>query len=113
MKIAIVILNWNGRDLLEKFLPSVVKYSLEDAEVYVADNNSTDDSISFLQNNYPQVKIIQNQINIKYHPFQSISSSFISSIHCSYSLSDKCIPIDNNIEYIPFGVNAYYFHSLF
>ena len=46
MKIAIVILNWNGRDLLEKFLPSVVKYSLEDAEVYVADNNSTDESIS-------------------------------------------------------------------
>lgn len=63
MKIAIVILNWNGRDLLEKFLPSVVKYSLEDAEVYVADNNSTDESISFLQNNYPQVKIIQNKIN--------------------------------------------------
>ena len=63
MKIAIVILNWNGRDLLEKFLPSVIKYSLEDAEVYVADNNSTDESISFLQNNYPQVKIIQNKIN--------------------------------------------------
>jgi len=63
LKIAIVILNWNGRDLLEKFLPSVVKYSLEDAEVYVADNNSTDESISFLQNNYPQVKIIQNKIN--------------------------------------------------
>ena len=63
MKIAIVILNWNGRDLLEKFLPSVVKYSLEDAKVYVADNNSTDESISFLQNNYPQVKIIQNKIN--------------------------------------------------
>ena len=63
MKIAIVILNWNGRDLLEKFLPSVVDYSLEDADVYVADNNSSDESISFLQNNYPQVKIIQNKIN--------------------------------------------------
>jgi len=63
LKIAIVILNWNGRDLLEKFLPSVMKYSLEDAAVYVADNNSTDESILFLQNNYPQVKIIQNKIN--------------------------------------------------
>ncbi len=63
MKIAIVILNWNGRDLLEKFLPSVIDCSLEDAEVYVADNNSTDESISFLQEKYPQVKIIQNKIN--------------------------------------------------
>lgn len=63
MKIAIVILNWNGRDLLEKFLPSVVKYSLEDAEVYVADNNSSDSSIAFLKDNYPQVKIIQNSEN--------------------------------------------------
>ena len=63
MKIAIVILNWNGRDLLEKFLPSIVKYSLEDAEVYVADNNSSDESISFLQAHFPEVKIVQNKIN--------------------------------------------------
>lgn len=63
LKIAIVILNWNGRNLLEKFLPSVVAYSIDDAEIYVADNNSTDDSISFLTKNYPQVKIIQNDIN--------------------------------------------------
>lgn len=63
MKIAIVILNWNGRDLLEKFLPSVVTYSIEDADVYVADNNSSDESISFLKENYPQVKIIQNAVN--------------------------------------------------
>ena len=63
MKIAIVILNWNGKELLEKFLPSIVAYSLEDAEVYVADNNSTDDSIDFIKENYPQVQIIQNKIN--------------------------------------------------
>lgn len=63
MKIAIVILNWNGRDLLEKFLPSVVTYSIEDADVYVADNNSSDESISFLKENYPKVKIIQNAVN--------------------------------------------------
>lgn len=63
MKIAIVILNWNGRDLLEKFLPSVVEYSLEDADVYVADNNSDDESIAFLKEFYPEVKIIQNTVN--------------------------------------------------
>ena len=46
MKIAVVILNWNGKELLEKFLPSVIAYSKE-ATIYVADNASTDDSISF------------------------------------------------------------------
>ena len=62
MKVAVVILNWNGRDLLEKFLPSVVKFSAE-ATVYVADNASTDDSISFIYENFPTVKIIQNKVN--------------------------------------------------
>jgi len=51
LKIAIVILNWNGRGLLEKFLPSVVSYSQDDAEIYIADNNSSDDSIDFLNKN--------------------------------------------------------------
>lgn len=41
----------------------MVKYSKDDAEIYVADNNSTDDSISFLKKNYPEVKIIRNKIN--------------------------------------------------
>ncbi|MAB57341.1 MAG: dTDP-Rha--alpha-D-GlcNAc-pyrophosphate polyprenol alpha-3-L-rhamnosyltransferase [Aequorivita sp.] len=62
MKVAVVILNWNRRDLLEKFLPSVVKFSAE-ATVYVADNASTDDSISFIYENFPTVKIIQNKVN--------------------------------------------------
>ncbi len=63
MKIAVVILNWNGRALLEKFLPSIVEFSQDDGEVYVADNASTDDSIDFLKKNYPEVKIIQNKTN--------------------------------------------------
>lgn len=62
MKIAVVILNWNGRNLLEKFLPGVVKFSKE-ATVYVADNASTDDSVSFVSAHFPSVKIIQNSIN--------------------------------------------------
>ncbi len=63
MKVAVVILNWNGQKLLEKFLPKVVKYSLDDAEIYVADNNSTDNSVSFIKTNFPEVKIIQNESN--------------------------------------------------
>jgi GT2 family glycosyltransferase len=61
-KIAVVILNWNGVQLLEQFLPSVVKYSPE-ATVYVADNASTDESIAFIKNNYPTIKIVQNKTN--------------------------------------------------
>lgn len=62
MKIAIVILNWNGKTLLQKFLPSVVEHSKE-AEIYVADNASTDDSVEFVKTNFPSVKIIQNKKN--------------------------------------------------
>ena len=54
---AIVILNWNGREQLQTFLPSVVNHS-PDAEVIVADNASTDDSISWVQKNFPSVRII-------------------------------------------------------
>ncbi|WP_298154264.1 glycosyltransferase family 2 protein [Flavobacterium sp.] len=62
MKIAVVILNWNGRQLLEQFLPGVVRYS-PDAVVYVADNASTDDSIAFVAREFPSVKIIRNAGN--------------------------------------------------
>ena len=62
MKIAVVILNWNGKELLKQFLPSVIEYS-ENAKIYVADNASSDDSISFIKTNYPQVTIIQNTTN--------------------------------------------------
>jgi hypothetical protein len=62
MKIAVVILNWNGKNLLEKFLPSIIKYSHQ-ATVYVADNASSDDSIPFVVNNFPTVKVIKNAHN--------------------------------------------------
>ena len=62
MKISIVILNWNGEVLLERFLPSVIEHS-NDAEIYVADNASTDDSIAFVTTNYPTIKIIKNTEN--------------------------------------------------
>lgn len=58
-RIAIVILNWNGRRFLEKFLPDVLKHSLEFARVIVADNASTDDSTGLLRKEFPGVEIIQ------------------------------------------------------
>ena len=60
--IAVVILNWNGKALLEQFLPSVLKYS-NDAIIYVADNASTDDSVAYVSEEFPQIKIIKNAEN--------------------------------------------------
>ena len=58
-KIAIVILNWNGVDMMIRYLTDVVNYSIVDnAVVYVADNASTDDSVEMLRSEYPQVKVI-------------------------------------------------------
>ncbi len=57
--IAVVILNWNGKALLEKFLPSVISYS-DKAVIYIADNASTDNSVAFVKANYPNLKVIQH-----------------------------------------------------
>ncbi|HET8738091.1 MAG TPA: glycosyltransferase family 2 protein [Pricia sp.] len=62
MRIAIVILNWNGEVLLERYLPSVVQHS-EGADIYVIDNASTDGSIAFLTAEHPEIKIIRNAEN--------------------------------------------------
>lgn len=61
-KVAIVILNYNGRGILETFLPSVIKHS-EGYEIIVADNASTDDSLAFLREKFSEVKILQNAEN--------------------------------------------------
>lgn len=65
MKVAVVILNWNGKQLLEQFLPSVVQYSKE-ATIYVADNASTDDSVAFVKAHFPDVKLVVNTTNTGY-----------------------------------------------
>jgi riboflavin kinase/FMN adenylyltransferase len=54
----ILLLNYNGRHHLEQFLPSVVAYS-GNCEIIIADNASTDDSVDFLEKNYPNIQIIQ------------------------------------------------------
>lgn len=62
-QVTVIILNWNGCQFLKKFIPIVIKHSSKDAEIVVADNNSSDDSVEFLKTNYPEVRIIQNEYN--------------------------------------------------
>ena len=63
IKVAVVILNWNGKKFLEQFLPALVKNTVSWAEIIIADNNSSDDSVEFLRNNYPDIRTVINEVN--------------------------------------------------
>jgi len=65
MNLAIVILNWNGKKLLEEFLPSLIKHS-KGHSIYIIDNKSSDNSINFINKTYPEVNIIKNKKNYGY-----------------------------------------------
>lgn len=58
-KLAIVILNWNGAKMMHQYLPSVLKYSRNEATVYVADNASTDNSLDLLRTEFPECRLIR------------------------------------------------------
>lgn len=62
--LSIVILNWNGKQHLEHFLPALLRHTTHpDAEIVVADNGSVDDSLQFLKNEYPGIRIIELEQN--------------------------------------------------
>jgi len=63
MRGAVVILNWNGKPFLERYLPLVLKYNSPGIEIIVADNASTDGSVDFVKKSFPSVRIIQNPTN--------------------------------------------------
>ena len=91
--IAVVILNWNGIHYLEQFLPSVVEHSSQHATVWVVDNGSTDDSISYLQQHWPQVKIHDNKIN---HGFAKGYNEGLKHIH-----ADIYVLLNSDVEVTP------------
>lgn len=63
LKVAVVILNWNGRKFLQQFLPSVLEHLPQYAQVFVADNDSTDDSVAYLKESFPTVQLVINSEN--------------------------------------------------
>lgn len=106
MKIAVVILNWNGVQLLEQFLPSIVKNSPQ-ATVYLADNASTDDSISFVVTNFPTVKIIKNKDNYGFaggynEALRNIDASVYALVNSDIEVTEKWLdPIIETFENEP------------
>jgi GT2 family glycosyltransferase len=84
VKTAIVILNWNGLDFLKKFLGTVVKFSSgSESQVYVADNASSDDSVKWIMDNHPEVRIIKLDKN---HGFAGGYNLALDRIDAEYYL---------------------------
>ncbi|MBT8326580.1 MAG: glycosyltransferase, partial [Bacteroidia bacterium] len=65
-KVAIVILNYNTRSLLERFLPSVLATQYANKEIWVVDNASNDDSLQFVLENYKEIKLLKTDENLGY-----------------------------------------------
>jgi GT2 family glycosyltransferase len=59
MKVAIIILNWNGLKMLREYLPTVIEYSEDEATIIVADNDSTDDSLKYVSTHFKTCRIIR------------------------------------------------------
>ncbi|MGM9837382.1 MAG: glycosyltransferase family 2 protein [Paludibacteraceae bacterium] len=80
MKCSVVILNWNGANMLQQYLPSVVQYTpTDDCEIVVADNGSTDNSIALLEVNFPSVRVIQLDKNYGFADGYNRAISLIDS----------------------------------
>ncbi len=65
-KLAVVILNFNGKSFLERFIPSVLAHTPADYPIYVADNGSTDGSVALLREHFPTVRVLQLPVNAGY-----------------------------------------------
>ena len=100
---AVVILNWNGIKWIQKFLPTIIEKSNE-ANIYIADNASTDESVDFVNNNYPSVKIIQNSSNEGYakgynDALKKLDENYYILINSDIEVTDNWInPIINLME---------------
>ncbi len=99
MKLSVVILNWNGKSLLEKFLPSVMANTpAEIAQIVVADNGSTDDSASMLKNEFPDVQIITLDKN---YGFAEGYNKAINQINSTYT-----VLLNSDVEVTPNWIRA-------
>ena len=93
VKVAVVILNWNGIAFLEKFLPNVLLCTGDEAEVIVADNGSTDDSVAFMQQHFPNVRLIVNKQNFGYAQGYNVALSQVDA--------DYYVLLNSDVEVTP------------
>lgn len=101
--IAVVLLNWNGLDLLQKFLPPVTEHS-KNATIYIADNASTDQSKQFVSEHYPEIKWIQLDKNYGYakgynEALKHVSEDILCLLNTDVEVTENWLqPIRNIFE---------------
>ena len=93
MRVAVVILNWNGKNFLEKFLPSLLVNSINEAEIIVADNASSDNSVDYLKSNFPTIRIIQHNKNFGFAQGYNLALAQVEA--------DYYILLNSDIEVTP------------
>ncbi len=96
IKAAVVILNYNGASLLQKFLPSVIANTPSWCSVIVADNASTDNSISVLQQHFPDVRCIEMQQNLGFaggynHALQQVDAEYFILLNSDIEVTPQWV----------------------
>ncbi len=91
--VSIVLLNWNGKEHLRTFLPSVLASTYANKRVIVADNGSTDDSIIFLKQNFPQVELLISPFN------EGFAKGYNTALR--QVKSDFYVLLNNDVEVTP------------
>ena len=92
-KVSVVIINYNGRKYLEQFLPSVLATTYSNMELIVADNASTDDSLAFLREHHPSLRVIILKRN---HGYAGGYNEALKQIH-----SDYYVLLNSDVEVRP------------
>lgn len=106
-KVAVVILNWNGKFFLEKFLPSVFNSTYPNIEFIIGDNASTDDSIAYVQQNYPKFKILENSENLGFaggynEILKQVDADYFVLLNSDVEVTDNWIePVIEQLEADP------------
>ena len=105
-QIAVVILNWNGKEMMRRFLPSVVRYSEELAEVIVADNASTDGSLEMLKAEFPTVATIVLDQNYGFaegynRALAQVDYPYLLLLNSDVEVRDGCAPCSPTWKYMP------------
>lgn len=111
-KVAVVILNWNGKKYLEKFLPSVCASTYPNLEIIVGDNASTDESVIYVQENYPSIRIISTFRNLGFaggynHVLKKVEADYYVLLNSDVEVTDHWIePVIQLMESDPIIVAA-------
>ena len=118
-EVTVVILNWNGKNWLEKFLPSVLASTYTNMEVLLVDNGSTDDSVPFVKEKYPSVRLVSFDRNYGFAEGNNLALPHIETPYFVLLNSDvevspgwleplvECMESDESIASVQPKVKAY------